>query len=177
MSYKKIGKFKSNRENPFIEETIQHIELGSKQILMTTKEPDMIISSEGEVKGHSIFMKRKTVDKAQFAKVFTENIHQFFGLSTAGIKVFSYVVSIVKANKDELYIDYDDCMEFTGYRSQKTIIIGLSELLENKFIARGRNPYHFYINPTIFFNGDRITFVKQFQIGTEGQENNKIDLT
>lgn len=164
MGYKKIKKFKSNKENPFIEETMQHIELGSKQILMGTDNPDMIVGNDGEVKGHAMFMQRKVVDKAQFSKVFIESLPQFFGLSKSGIKMFSYVMSIVKPNQDSFYINYDDCMSFTGYKSQKTIITGMAELLENKFIARGQNPYHFYINPTIFFNGDRITFVKQFQL-------------
>jgi hypothetical protein len=55
-------------------------------------------------------------------------------------------------------------MNHTGYKSKKTIFTGLSELLENKFIARGNHPYKYFINPTIFFNGDRITFLKQYEI-------------
>jgi hypothetical protein len=36
--------------------------------------------------------------------------------------------------------------------------------MENKFIARGPNPYKYYINPTIFFNGDRLTFIEQYEL-------------
>jgi hypothetical protein len=55
-------------------------------------------------------------------------------------------------------------MEYTGYNAKKTILNALSELLENKFIARGSNPYHYFINPTIFFNGDRLIFLEQYEV-------------
>ena len=55
-------------------------------------------------------------------------------------------------------------MKYTNYKSKNSILSGLSELLENRFIARGSNPYKYYLNPTIFFNGDRLTLVKHFEV-------------
>lgn len=53
-------------------------------------------------------------------------------------------------------------MEYTGYKSDTSIRIGLTNLLENKIIARGRKAVFYYINPMVVFNGNRITFAKTF---------------
>jgi len=161
MAYRKLSNYVFNDKNPFIEETVHHVEKGEKMVLMTTKNPDMIVGSDGEIKGQAIFAKRTEYDKAEFRKIFISSISSFFDLSKAAIKVFSYIISSIDKNNDLFIFNIKKCLEFTGYSSKKTVINGISELLENKFIARGSNPYFFFINPTIFFNGDRITFLKQ----------------
>ncbi len=164
MAYKKITAYTSNKKNPFLNETLYHVEKGEKVYLSASKDPDMIIASDGEIRGYSLYARRIKVDKAQFAKIFINNIANWFGLSKSGIRVFGYIVSIVKPNKDEFYIDFEECMKFAQYKSKKTILSGLAELLENKFIARGKHAYHYFINPTIFFNGNRLTFIEQYQL-------------
>lgn len=171
MAYKKVGEFLLNKQNPFLMDTAQHIEKGDKVILMSTDSADRVVSVEGEVRGHSLFAKRIKIDKAQFTKIYINNIAVWFGLSKAGIRIFGYVVSILKPNNDSFNFDFQNCMEFTGYTARKTIITGMSELLENKFIARGANPYHFFINPTVFFNGDRVSFLERYEIKESDEEN------
>jgi hypothetical protein len=39
---------------------------------------------------------------------------------------------------------------------------GLASLLECKIIARGYNEYTYFINPLVFFNGDRVSFVRTY---------------
>jgi hypothetical protein len=56
----------------------------------------------------------------------------------------------------------DECMEYTGYKSEKSVYIGLASLLENKIIARGSHDILYFINPMIVFNGDRVTFAKTY---------------
>jgi hypothetical protein len=46
--------------------------------------------------------------------------------------------------------------------------------VDNHFIARGPNPFVYYINPTIFFNGDRLTFVEQYEL--EKKEENSLEI-
>jgi len=170
MPYKKITVFDTNKENPFLDDAVMHIQKGTKTILMGSNKSDILIDSRtGEAKGHSVFFKKTDVDKAQFAKVYISNLASFFGLSKAGIKIFGFVLSITKINKDYVDFDYSACMEFTGYKSKKAILTGLAELLENGFIARGKHTYHFFINPTIFWNGDRISFFNQIAKKTESK--------
>lgn len=156
-----------NKVNPFLEDTLQHIEKGEKLVLVGTSNEMLIDKDTGEVKSHTVFAKRHKIDKAEFAKLYTSNLAAFFDLSRAGIKVFAYVVKVLKPNKDFFIFSYEDCSEYTGYKSKKSITDGIKELIENKFIARGQNPYVYFINPTIFFNGNRITFLHSFDVKSE----------
>ncbi len=56
----------------------------------------------------------------------------------------------------------DDCLEYTQYKSDKSVYIGLASLLKSKIIARGPNENFYFINPMIVFNGDRVTFAKTY---------------
>ena len=164
MIYKKVGDYSLNKINPFLEDTLQHIEKGEKTLLFGQKNPDLIIDSNSQVKGHSLFARKVTVDKAKFMKIFMTGLSNWFDLTKAGIKVFAYVANQINPNRDTFDLDFDECKAFTGYKSDKMIFSGLAELMENKFIARGPNPFKYYINPTVFFNGDRLTFVEQYEL-------------
>ena len=161
---KKLYEYKLNKVNPFIDQTIHHVEKGDKYIMMGSPEGDLVVGPEGELKAHSVFLKKIKVDKAEFRKIYISSLAVWFGLSKTGIRIFSFIASIIKPNKDFFIIDFDDCMEFTGYKSRKSISDGIKELIENKFIARGRNQYQYFINPTVFFNGDRLTFLQQYHV-------------
>ncbi len=176
-AYRKINEHNLNKANPFLEDTVQHIEKGEKTLLFGQKNPDLIIDSDSQVKGHSLFARKVTVDKAKFMKVFMTGLSNWFDLSKAGIKVFAYVANQVSPNRDTFDVDFDECKAFTGYKGTSTILSALAELMDNKFIARGPNPYKYYINPTIFFNGDRLTFIEQYEVektelqkATEGKQ-------
>jgi hypothetical protein len=164
MIYKKIGDYSLNKANPFLDDTLQHIEKGEKTLLFGQKNPDLIIDSDSQVKGHSLFARKVSVDKAKFMKVFMSGLSNWFDLSKAGIKVFAYVANQVEPNRDTFMFSLERCKDFTGYKSDKMVFSGLAELAENKFIARGENPFVYYINPTVFFNGDRLTFVEQYEV-------------
>lgn len=168
MKYYKLNQ-SYNRENPFLSETVQHVEKGEKTLLFGQKDPDLIIDSNSEVKGHSLFARKVQVDKAKFMKVFMTGLSNWFDLSKAGIKVFAYVANQIIPNRDSFDFDMDDCRKFTGYSGKNTILSGLAELIDNRFIARGPNPYKYYINPTIFFNGDRLTFIEQYELETKAK--------
>lgn len=173
MKYNKLTQ-SLNRENPFLNETMQHIEKGEKTLLFGQKNPDLIIDSNSQVKGHSLFARKVSVDKAKFMKVFMTGLSNWFDLSKAGIKVFAYVANQVEPNRDTFIFDLEECREFTGYSGKNTIFSGLAELVDNRFIARGPNPFVYYINPTIFFNGDRLTFIEQYEVDKSVGEKNVV---
>lgn len=168
---KKLYQYEFNKINPFLDETVYQIDKGQKVILLGNKKSDMLIDNEtGEVKAHTVFAKRIDIDKTEFRKIYVKSLAAWFDLSKTGIRIFAYILSVLKPNADSFMIDYDECMEFTKYKTRKSIADGIKELIENQFIARGKNQYLYFINPTIFFNGDRITFLKQFNI----QDNPKL---
>ena len=55
-----------------------------------------------------------------------------------------------------------ECKDFTGYKGEKSIYIGLASLVEKKIIARGPSDSVYFINPMVAFNGDRVTFAKSY---------------
>ena len=56
----------------------------------------------------------------------------------------------------------EDCLEYTKYSSKATVYKGLAELVKSEIIARGPADNLWFINPLIMFNGDRVTFAKQY---------------
>lgn len=72
-----------------------------------------------------------------------------FDLKPQAIKVFGYILNQLIPNRDEFIFILEECMEYTGYKSDTSIRIGLTNLLENKIIARGRKDVFCYINPMV----------------------------
>lgn len=108
-------------------------------------------------------------------KVFMSGLSNWFDLTKAGIKVFAYVANEVEPNRDTFVFDLENCKKFTGYAGKNSIFSGLAELVENRFIARGPNPFVYYINPTVFFNGDRLTFIEQYEIEKKEEPDKKTE--
>lgn len=163
MKYKKVTNYETNTKSPFIKELLE-IEVSSRRRILAGKSPNMIVNSDtGEVEGVQTFAVLEKVDKEQFTKVFRQGLMGMFGLSKAGIKVFSFIASIAKPNKDEVIFEVDQCKEFTGYKTHQPIMTGLSELIQNNFIARSTKHYRYFINPSMFFNGSRVAFIKMYQ--------------
>lgn len=173
MAYNKITDFGLNEGNPFLPATVVHVEKGEKTLLFGQKNPDLIIDSDSQVKGHSLFARKITVDKAKFMKVFMSGLTNWFDLSKPAIKVFAYIAETLEPNRDSVDFSLEKCKAFTGFKAQKTILSALAELAANQFIARGPHPYKYFINPTIFFNGDRLTFIEQYEV--EKQDENRIE--
>lgn len=162
-NYRGLRNYAINSSNPFVKDMVE-LEIGNKNIVMGSSKSPLINADTGEVEGHSVYVKTKKVDRETFVKIYINKLSSFFELSKAGIRVFSYIASISKPNKDFVFFLVEDCMEFTGYTSRSSVIRGLTELIEYKFIARTPKQFMYFINPSVFFNGDRISFVEDYRI-------------
>jgi len=163
-----ISKFSKNKENPFIKQAVEQVnssivkkyktasKTGEKAILKAYDE------NTGEVLGHTQFIRQIEVDEEQFAKFYLSNFSSFFDLKPSAIKVFGYILTQLIPNRDLFNFYIEDCQEYSGYKSAKTVYNGLASLLSNEIIARGRNEYEYFINPMVAFNGNRITFAKTY---------------
>lgn len=163
---KKVSEFDRHTENPFIHDIIKDIEptkrlkwssAANKEIQHTVYN-----AGTGEVIGHSAFMQIVEVDEQQFAKIYLSQIAAFWELSKAALRVFTYIMTVIKPNSDKFPFFIEDCMEYTQYKNKKQVFEGLADLLSNKIIARGKHYNQYYINPMIIFNGNRITFAKTY---------------
>jgi len=168
-----IKNFKENTENPFYNDTLVHIDRGVKTIKMGDSNSIIVNTKTSELQEDGIvaFHKKIPIDKNKFTKVYLDNLASFFELTKAGQKVLEYLLKSLKPNKGQVLFDYRDCKEFTGYSSTSTITSGLSDLIKNKFIARSTKNYIYYINPTIFFNGNRMIWIKEFSTKSDNTAN------
>jgi len=164
--YKKITVFSKHEISPFVGDLLE-IDVSNRRKLLAGKRPNLVINGEtGEVEGTQIFAIHEKVDKEKFTKIYQKGMVQMFNLSKSGIKVFGFFTSIAKPNKGEVIFEMDKCMEYTEYKTEKPIMKGLAELIENGFVARSKYHYRYFINPTMFFNGSRVAFIKMYERDT-----------
>ncbi|PMD83725.1 RepA protein [Siphonobacter sp. BAB-5405] len=161
-----VSKLPQFEENPFIENAIKDIEdntIKRVQYISGDRGVENIVTNlEGEVIAHSRLVRFIKVDEKKFAKVYLSQFEAFWDLSKTAIRVFSYIVNNLIPNKDIVYIDIQEALEHTGYKEEKSIYKGLAELVKADILARSTSHIRYFINPLIFFNGDRITFATTY---------------
>jgi hypothetical protein len=155
-----IKEFPIHTKNPYMPNLI--IPQRNKIVQAVSGDGWSLINTEtGEEKGLLLAIKQK-VDKEEFVKIYRSQIQLLFNLSSSAIKVFGYIMESLEINKDLIILDIKEVCRYTGYKTRATIYKALIELLENKFIARTSKPNVYFINPAIFFNGNRIVLVKEY---------------
>jgi predicted DNA-binding transcriptional regulator len=107
-----------------------------------------------------------SVDEDQFIKLFTKDLAIWFDLNKSGMRVFAALLTVIQKEairRDLVYLDRtDEAIE--EFKIQKTTFFnGIEELLAKGFIARHVSSGWYFINPTMFFNGDRARFVKEYR--------------
>lgn len=163
----KLTDFEMNKENPFLKQAIEQVQQNVVKRFKMSGRTDQkavlkAVDKDNNVVGHTSFIRQIEVDEDQFTKVYLSHFSSFFDLKPQAIKVFGYIMTQLIPNKDEFIFDREECMEYTGYKSDKSIFIGLTNLLQNSIIARGNKDYKYFINPMVAFNGDRITFARTY---------------
>lgn len=155
--------------NPFMGDV--HIKRGSKK-LTVGRAGALINSDTGEINATEISM-IKQVDRTEFIKFFAAGVQKFFELSPSGSKLLAYVMKVVQEvpGTDRITLHFMDYMErFPGDQTgmkKTTFYRGFTELLSKGFIAQSVVPNLYYINPKLFFNGDRAKFVTEYRINEE----------
>lgn len=165
MKYSKIKTQQKFRENPFLSNIEKDMLITKKTSIVQSKDKNqiqMIVSQSGEVEGYSAFVKFIEVDEEKFAKIYLSQFECFWDLSKPAIRVFGYIINILKPNQDFVLIKLEDCLNYTKYKGKNAIITGLSDLIEKNIIAKSVINGVYYINPLIVFNGSRVSFVKTY---------------
>ena len=94
-------------------------------------------------------------DSREYRKLYVDDLSGISNLSSAGLRMWCYVLSRLPAKKDEVQINIPDAMEYTGYKTKANIYTGIINLLENKLLFRKKRDKGYYININVFFNGKR----------------------
>jgi hypothetical protein len=170
MNYRKITDFPISEANPFVEEALAGIQ---KQTVKKTRiiRPDeglakqtqqIVVNSDGETTGYGAFMQYIEVDEDKFAKIYLSQFAAFWELSKPAIRVFGYILSVLNPGQDRLIFRMDKALAYTKYGHRNNIATGLSNLISCGIIARTPYDNEYFINPLIFFNGNRVTFAKTY---------------
>lgn len=178
-----LKNYPKNQKNPFIENAIVNIQeksVAKKQYVQGDKTvQNLIVNDNGEVLGASAFMRFVQVDEEKFAKIYLSQFEAFWELSKSAIRVFGYIMNSVMPNHDFLFFDMNECKAFTKYHSHVPINKGLTDLISAGIIARGKNEYMYFINPLVFFNGNRVTFattyIKKKRIDSDPNQTSLLD--
>jgi hypothetical protein len=126
-------------------------------------------ASTGEVTpatGGAVFVKRELVDDSQFIKIYSEGIKQLAELNTSGYNLFQLVFKLMleNPNQDRLVLNYGELYQTGKYdKSQMSFIRGINELLAKEIIYQSLTPHLYFLNISLFYNGDRITTLKVYE--------------
>lgn len=152
--------------NPLMETTSivlkrRHVRTGVKQ--------DLADASTGVVTHAAVIHEVVEKDDAEFVKVFAAGVKASYDLTRTAARVFQVVLDAYQNEPmsggfaDSIYLAWFDgglsgrdvgCSEDTFNR-------GLRELLDKAFLAP-RSPNVYWVNPSLFFKGDRVAFVKEY---------------
>lgn len=157
-------------DNPFLE--IFTIETRERKVTAAAGITGYRDSVDNEVSAAAISV-FQTVDQAQFLKIFVENAAPILDLGAAAKRLFQPLMLEIQRNAKDVAHVYFTLVQATANcktlglqpPSQATFSRGMSEMVDKGLVAVNANgPGWWWINPNILFNGDRVAFVKAYQI-------------
>lgn len=153
--------------NPLIEPQEVRVK---KRYIRTNRRQDVTEPLTGEVVAVSAIHIVEERDDASFVKVFAEGVAAAYGLKKSAYRVFQAVLAVYEntpmrggyAESIELFWFGDGLNGRSIDMSEKTFQRGLKELLALGFLAP-KVASVFWVNPTLFFKGDRVAFIKEYR--------------
>ena len=164
-------------ENPFWGKT--EVKIGSKIVKISGGKH---ISGEGESISHSGIHIVRDIDENEFVKIYTKNIKAIFDLKPTAQRVLQYlIIELQKTpNADAVYLAWVGAEEYFSENhiqsSRASFHRALNELIQKGFLAESTKPNMFWFNPSLFFNGNRLTFIYEYKKNSLKDIEKEIDL-
>ncbi len=158
----------SPKDNPFLKESNP---IQTKNGLVAAKmETGLTDLSTGEQYSHALIHNIKEFDAQQFVKVFAAGVKELYSLVKTEHRVFQKILGAYEAEK--MTGGYADCITLCWFdgglngeaidMSEKTFKRGMNGLLKKRFILP-KTRDQFWVNPSLFFKGDRVAFVTEYR--------------
>ena len=152
--------------NPLAE--VSSVPVKGKQVQAGARR-DLVDATTGEYYEGATIHVTEHKDDAQFVKVFSEGIKASYGLSRTAHRVFQAVLDeYERTPMHGGYVDSIYLAWFDGGLSgreigmkERTFQNGLRELLSKGFLYP-KMPNVYWVNPALFFRGDRVRFVREY---------------
>ncbi len=129
-----------------------------------------LMDEAGNHVASSVIHQIEETDTDQFVKVFAAGIAATYDLSKTGQKVFQAILQ--EYEREPMSGGFAEAVYLAWFgnglsgrdigMSEKTFQRGLKELLAKNFLAP-KAPSLFWVNPALFFKGDRVLFVKEYR--------------
>lgn len=180
-SIEKFNDFPKLKKNPFVQQAISAFEMKGKikgavngitSMELIDKDSGEIISG---IKENRVFVKQEYVDNSKFLKVYINRFRESFDLSVSAQKIFMFFLLEMQKpenrDRDKIYLNKEECLEYCNYTSHRMYYIGLTELMQHGFIAKCENPPgHYWIDINTAFNGNRIVIMEEYIRGEMDEE-------
>jgi len=164
-------------KNPSAAAAIQTMKTGIKRI-SNDKGEEMILSnaSTGEIVANAGigFHQKVKVDKTQFVKLYIQGVSAFVGLSKAGANILEIVITEINKtpSRDIVYLNSRMADELYAIK-KSSFMRGIKNLLEKEILYEHIDENLYFININYIFNGDRLAFLKTYEIDRSIEPNIK----
>ncbi len=152
-------------KNPFWKPT--EVKVGTRKVTISG---GFVANTEtGEGVHHAGIHRVEWVDEDRFVKLFTQNLKAFFDLTPATQKVLHCVIASLQKtpNADGIWLPWFQVEDFSIEHdlkiSRASFQRAMKEMLAKGFIAESENQNFYWINPHLFFNGDRMVFINEYR--------------
>lgn len=154
-------------ENPLLNPSTIRVKKKHVSTNLTTR---LVNPETGEVEALSKIHTIEEKDDEHFVKVFAAGVAASYDLTKTASRVFQAILAIYEKTPlsngfaDSVYIAWfgEGLSGHAIGMSEKTFKRGLKQLLEKGFISP-KAPNMFWVNPALFFKGDRVAFIKEYK--------------
>lgn len=157
--------------SPHINPLLEPSEITVKRRYVKTGTAEELVNAKtGEIRQTAAIYTVDERDDAAFVKVFATGVAAAFDLSRTAYRVFQLVLQ--EYEHSPMRQGFADSLELAWFNkglcgrtvdmSEKTFQRGLKELLAKQFLAP-RSPSTFWVNPALFFKGDRVKFITEYR--------------
>lgn len=164
-----------HKTSPFIKK-LEFLRTKTKRVVVN-KDIAVIDTKTGEVDNTAEIVQRQRVDAESFVKVYTGGLRDFFGLKPSAFRLVQVIFHQLQfmPHAGQVYLNLDVAQDVLTKQTGKPLSKGafhtaVNELIHKEFIAASNLTNLYWINPTLFFSGDRVRFVKEYINSDAGQE-------
>lgn len=147
--------------NPFM----MTVKTRTRRVINKRGDMALVCGETGEIaRPIAGFWEAEEVDSTRFVKLFVNGVKALKELSPAGTKVFEVLYLRVQqsVSKDQIYISFSTIEQGVTPMSEATYTRGMRELIDKGFVAATPHLGLFWLNPDYLWNGDRLTFVREY---------------
>lgn len=160
--------------NPLMEPSQVQVK---KRWVKSGKTEQLVNLTTGEISGVTAHHQVEERDDAEFVKVFAAGVKAIYDLTKTASRVFQVVLDQYQREPmrngfaDSLYLAwFDGGLDGQSVgMSESTFNRGLRELVDKGFVYP-RSPSVFWVNPSMFFKGDRVMFIKEYRRKVAGAD-------